>query len=107
MASRGVKSGRQPSENHVNISVKLRHWEDDFMTRAMDAVFTGSTMGINCAALEYGVPPTTLKDQVAGRVVHCTKMGAKPYFTYQEEQELVSFLLIVQKWDMEKLGKMF
>ena len=103
MASRSVKSRHQQSENHVNIPGKLRLWEDDSMTSAMDAVFTG-TMGINCAALEYGVPPTTLKDRVAGGVVHGTKIGAKPYLTYEEEQELVSFLL---NWDMEKLGKMF
>ena len=80
-ASKHVKSRRQSSENRVNRSVKLRLWQDDAMTRAMDAVFTG-VMGINRPALEYGVPPTTLNDRVAGRVVHGTKMGAKPYLTY-------------------------
>ena len=58
--------------------MKLQLCKDDSMTHAMDPVFT-STMGINHAALEYGIPPTTLKDRVAGRVVHGTKMGAKPY----------------------------
>ena len=80
MASKRVKSRRQSSENRANRPVKLRLWEDDAMTRAMDAVFTG-VMGISRPALEYGVPQTTLKDRVAGRVVHGTKMGAKPYLT--------------------------
>ncbi len=34
-------------------------------------------MGVNRAALEYVVPPTTLKDQISGRVVHGTSTGPK------------------------------
>ena len=86
--------------------MKLRLWEDNSMTRAMDVVFTG-TMGINRAALEYGIPSTTLKDWVAGRVVHGTKIAEKLYLTYQEEQELVSFLLNCAKMGYGKIGKMF
>ena len=88
MTSKRVKSRYQSSENRVNRPVKLRLWEDDAMTCAMDTVFNG-VMGINRPTLEYGVPPTTLKDRVAGRVVHGTKMGAMPYLTYQQEEELV------------------
>ena len=43
----------------------------------LDAVAEGR-MGVNRAALEFGVPPTTLKDRIAGRVVHGTKSGTKP-----------------------------
>ena len=80
-ASRSVKSRHQPSENRVNLPVKLCLWEDDSMTCAMDAVFTG-TMGINRAALKYDILPTTLKDRVAARVVHGDKMRAKAYLTF-------------------------
>ena len=61
------------------------------MTRAIDAVKSGR-MGINQAALEYAIPSTTLKDRLAGRVIYGIKMGAKPYLSNQEEQELVEFL---------------
>ena len=104
MASKCVKSRRQSSENRVNRPVKLRLWEDDAMIHAMDAVFTG-VMGINRPALEYGIRSTTLKDQVAGRVVHGTKMGAKPYLTYQQEETLVSFLMNCAKMGYGKNRK--
>ena len=66
------------------------------MLGAMNAVAEGK-MGINCAASEFGVPPTTLKDRIAGRVVHCSKSGPKPYLTHEEELELVKFLINCSK----------
>ena len=59
------------------------------MVGAMREVANG-TMG---AAAEYGVPRTTLKDRIAGRVVHGTNMGTQPYLTREEEMELVDFLI--------------
>ena len=38
------------------------------MQGALKAIAEG--MGVNRAAMEYGVPRTTLKDRVAGRVQH-------------------------------------
>ena len=54
-------------------------------------------MGVNKAALEYGVPKTTLLDRISGRVVHGTKPGPKPYLTMEEESELATFLIEVCK----------
>jgi len=42
--------------------------------------------GVNRAAFECGVPASTLKDQVSGRVAHRSKIGVKPYFTHIEEK---------------------
>ncbi len=39
------------------------------MIAAMDAVKNG-LLGVNRAAMEFGVPKTTLKDRIAGRVIH-------------------------------------
>ena len=50
-------------------------------------------MGVNRAALEHGVPRTTLKDRMAGRVTHGTNFGPKPYLTMKEDKELVKFLV--------------
>ena len=66
------------------------------MMKALDAVAKGK-MGVNRAALEFNVPRTTLKDRVAGRVAHGSNMGPKPYLTYEEEQELVEFLMNCSK----------
>ena len=71
---------------------KLRQWDDDAMGRALEAVTEGK-MSVNRAAVEYNVPRTTLKDRVSGRVIHGSNMGPKMYLTYEEEKELVDFLL--------------
>ena len=43
------------------------------MLQAMETVKSGY-MGMNRAAIEHGVPRTTLKDRLSGRVIH---MGIK------------------------------
>ena len=61
------------------------------MSKALDLVVE-SKMGINRAVLECGVPPTTLKDRITGRVAPGCRMGKKPYLTEEEEKELVSYV---------------
>ena len=56
----------------------------------MKAVEDGSP--INQAAREHGVPKTTLRDRLSGRVTHGSKPGPKPYLTGSEELELSSFI---------------
>ena len=56
----------------------------------MKAVEEG--LGINKAAGDHGVPASTLKDRVSGRVKHGVKPGPKPYLCLVEEHELGSFL---------------
>ena len=43
---------------------------------------------INRAALDYGVPHTTLKDRLSGCVEHGRKPGPAPYLSAVEENEL-------------------
>ena len=56
----------------------------------------------NKAADLHGVPRSTLKDRLSGRVAHGVKPGPRPYLTVEEEAELSSHLL--QASDMG-LGK--
>lgn len=56
----------------------------------MKAVESGS--GINQAARDHGVPKTTLKDRVSGKVQHGQKPGPKAYLSSSEERELGTFL---------------
>ena len=60
-----------------NLKKRRKLWSDEAMVNAMAAVQSGE-MGVNKAALEYGVPKTTLKDRIAGRVVHGKKPGPEP-----------------------------
>ena len=57
----------------------------------MKAVASGEC-GINRAALDYGVPCTTLKDRLSGRVEHGRKPGPALYLNAVEEKELGEFL---------------
>ena len=49
-------------------------------------------MGVNQASRNFGVPQTTLRDRISGRVEHGTKSGPTSYLTEEEAQELASFL---------------
>ena len=70
----------------------------------MRAVVNGE-LGINRAALQYGVPPTTLKDRMSGRIIHGSKIGPKPYLSYEEEKELVEFICTCSKMGYGKTRK--
>ena len=60
------------------------------MQAALSACSNG--VPVKKAAAEYGVPTTTLRDRITGRVVHGTKPGPKPYLSSSEETELSHFL---------------
>ena len=62
------------------------------MAGAIKCVMDGR-MGVNRAADQYGVPRTTLKDRLSGRVTPGTNPGPVPYLTSEEEDELVKHLL--------------
>ena len=98
MAVKKRRTKLQPLKNKPvsNRPKRLRQWSDVSMMKALDAVVKGK-MGVNRAALEFNVPRTTLKDKIAGRVAHGCNMGPKPYLTYEEEQELVEFLMNCSK----------
>ncbi len=41
----------------------------------------------------YGVPPSTLKDRLSGRIIHGTKPGLVQYLSRDEEEELESYVV--------------
>ncbi len=57
----------------------------------MEAVKNGE-LGVNRFVLLHGVPRTTLKDRIAGRIKHGTWPGPVAYLDAKEEEELVNFL---------------
>ncbi len=78
------------SKHALEQSVKRKQWTDQQMRAALKAVQEGA--GINRAAGDHGVPASTLKGRVSGRVKHGVKPGPKPYLCTEEEGELSSFL---------------
>jgi len=67
------------------------------MTAAMEAVQDGTAKSINQAARQHGVPASTLKDRLSGRVIHGTKPGLVPYLSSKEEDELAVYLVEASK----------
>ena len=70
-------------------SVKRLQWSDDSMLAAMK----NGSISINKAAVLHGVPRTTLKDRLSGKVLHGTKPGPKCYLTCNEEHDLAEYLV--------------
>lgn len=65
--------------------------------------------GVNRSAEMYGVPSTTLKDRISGRVVHKTKAGPKPYLNRDEEENCLLFdwYSSFGVWENAKSGEEF
>ena len=70
----------------------------------MEAVRKES-ISINKAALLHGVPPTTLKDRLSGRVKHGTKPGPPQYLNEEEEHALSNHLVKVAQAGYGKTRK--
>ena len=79
-----------PAHSSVRPFVKRKQWTNKQMFGAMKAVQEcGSS--IDRAAIEYGVPQTTLRDRISGRVTHGVNPGPKPYLNATAEVELSTF----------------
>ena len=70
---------------------KRRQWTENQMDMAINAVKSGKS-GVNRAAKDHGVPPTTLKDRLSGRVQKNTNPGPSRYLNDKEEKELGTFV---------------
>ncbi len=90
-ATRSEKKSERTTEK-PNRSSKLTAWDDVSMLQAMQAVKEGR-MGVNCAALEHGVPKSTMKDRISGRVKNGSRSGPPSYLSEDMEKELVTLLI--------------
>ena len=87
LAPTGSKSIRKPQRPQ-----RRKQWTAEQMDAALYSVTHDGLSG-NRAADLHGVPRSTLKDRLSGRVKHGTNPGPKPYLTVEEEAELTSHLL--------------
>ncbi len=67
-----------------------KKWTDSEMLSAIEDVKLGTSC--NQAADAHGVPRSTLKDRVSGRVVHGVSPGPVPYLSTEEEALLADYL---------------
>ena len=81
---------------NINASrpVVRKQWSDKQMTDAISSVQNDHLSG-NRAADLHGVPRSTLKDRLSGRVQHGVNPGPKPYLSKEEESELADHLIHV------------
>ena len=81
-----------------NRSAVRKQWSDVQMEGALENVIKDG-LSQNRAADLHGVPRSTLKDRLSGRVVHGTNPGPQSYLSSSEELELAAFLV-----DAAKMG---
>ena len=81
-----------PQKKQPHCSKVRKQWSEEQMLAAIDSVKNGGLSG-NRSADMYGVPRSTLKDRLSGRVVHGVKPGPISYLSADEEQELADHLL--------------
>ena len=67
---------------------RRKQWSKEQMEAALKAAKCGS--GVNRAAIDHGIPPTTLKDRLRGRTENS---GMPRYLNTEEENKLVNFLM--------------
>jgi len=70
----------------IESSKKHFNWPKKSMVTAIKAVTQGCS--IKRAAMEHGIPRTTLQDRINGRVQHGISPGPKPYLNKLEEGNL-------------------
>ena len=75
-----------------NRSSVRKLWTEAQMSGALKSVLDDG-VSRNKAAMMHGVPCSTLKDRLSGRVIHGRKPGPKPYLNVDEEQELADHLI--------------
>lgn len=82
---------------------KRKQWSNEAMLAALEAVKNGTS--IKRAALQHGVPRTTLSDRHLGKVVHGSRPGPQSYLSQTEESELGTFIQVVGELGYGKTRK--
>ncbi len=82
----------------ANHRERYKQWTKEHLERAFISVKEDG-MSVRHAAIEFGVPKSTLQDRLTGKVQFGTTDGGKRYLSDTEEEELVSFFITVcQHW---------
>ena len=77
--------------------MKRKMWNNLQIENAIKVVLNSRAISVSAAARDNGVPITTLKDRLLGRVLHGTMLGLVSYLSCSEEGKLVAYLLDANK----------
>ena len=95
-----------PAVLHTLAKKRRKQWTNEQMKSVMEAVET-TTCGVNEAARVYGVPATTLKDRISGRVKHGTKSGPPKYQMMTKRKNLQIFKRKLLRWALGRQEETF
>ena len=93
--SRKSKSSIPGYKKSPNRQQKRKQWNEAQMLSAIETAMSG--VSANQATRQHGVPPSTLKDRLSGRVLHGAKPGPRPHLGPNEEKELSEYLITSAK----------
>jgi len=96
------RSRLAPAVLHSPCKRRRKQWTNEHMESAMEAVHTATCE----AARMYGVPATTLKDRISGKVKQGTKSGPPKYLNDKEEKEFADFKKNLLKWALGRREEM-
>ena len=101
----GFRRRRQPTpvslSKQKNRPQKRKQWTEQQMLDAIESATIGGMSG----NAKHGVPPSTLKDCLSGRVKHGTNPGPAPYLNLVEEKELTDHLIVSAQSGYSKTRK--
>ena len=84
---------------------KRKKWSDEQMVAVIEIVERGLS-SVNQAALQHGVPKTTLKNRLSGHIIHGTKSGPRPHLDKMKKKCYLNSFISVLQLVMGKHGKM-
>ena len=89
---RGVRDAVESAEHSRFRPSKYKSWNGVKMAEAVSAVIQEG-MSFRDAAVQFGVPKSTLGNRISGRVLIGATSGPQTYLDRDEEAELVQFIL--------------
>ena len=105
----GVEADDMPTTSRLQLSCTRSHFgklnENSGVTSQWLQKWRQWGRGTYPSALSHGVPYTTLKDRLSGRVIHGTKPGPITYLNAKEEEALTSHLVEATKVGYGKTRK--
>ena len=94
-AHRSTSSNETSSCSLPRRGTRYRRWNSESMEKAVKEVELG--MPIRQACEIFSVPKSSLYDRVSGKVDCKARSGPTPYLSFEEEEELASFLIQTAK----------
>lgn len=83
-------------QSKVSVRQKTKDYEEGKLNESVSYVQKGA-MTTNFAAKHFGVPRTTLQYRLSTKCKHKGTTGPYPVFTTTEEQDIVSWLLTMER----------